>query len=272
MSRRWCIPLTALALLIGSMLAAGGASAATAAARPAAAHAISPGGPMIRTAAGAALQGAARVRNQAQSMNWSGYAATGGNGAFKSVSASWTEPTGACLFPPVKADYYSSFWVGLDGYTSGSVEQTGTELDCDGPTKKYYGWYEMYPAAPVNFANTVKPGDHFSASVTFSGTETYTLVLKDSTQGWTQTITKNQSGLDRSSAEVITEAPSSGTGVLPLVDFGSVSYSVSAANGTSLGTQNPTQIIMVDSNGNAKDTTSAISSAGAFSDNWIRSN
>ena len=69
----------------------------------------------------------------------------------------------------------------------------------------YYGWYEMYPAFPVNYTNTVKPGDHFSASVTFTGTETYTLVLTDSTQGWTQTITQNESGLARSSAEVITE-------------------------------------------------------------------
>ena len=78
-----------------------------------------------------------------------------------------------------------------------------------------------------------------SASVTFSGTATYTLVLHDTTQGWTQTITKNQSGLARSSAEVITEAPSSSSGVLPLADFHTVSYSTSSANGTSLGSQSP---------------------------------
>jgi hypothetical protein len=70
----------------------------------------------------------------------------------------------------------------------------------------------------------VAPGDSMSASVTFSGTETYTLVLTDSTQDWTQTITENESGLSRSSAEVITEAPSSESGVLPLADFGTVNY------------------------------------------------
>jgi hypothetical protein len=128
----------------------------------------------------------------------------------------------------------------------------------------------MYPAYPVNFSNTVKPGDSMSASVTFSGTETYTLVLKDNTQGWTQTITKNQTGLARSSAEVITEAPSSNSGVLPLADFGTVSYSVSAANGTSLGSQNPTEIIMVDSSGADKDSTGSISGSGAFSNTWLR--
>jgi Peptidase A4 family len=205
----------------------------------------------------------------AQSTNWSGYAATGGTGAFHSVSASWTEPTATCSS---RRAQYSSFWVGLDGYSSSSVEQTGTDADCSGRSPVYYGWYEMYPAFPVNFSNTVRPGDHMSASVTFSGTNTFTLVLKDTTRGWTQTIVKNQSGLARSSAEVITEAPSSSSGVLPLANFGTVSYSVSAANGTSLGTQNPVQIIMVDSSGKQKDSTSAISSGGAFSNTWLRSN
>ena len=162
--------------------------------------------------------------------------------------------------------------MGLDGFNSDSVEQTGTDVDCDGTSPQYYGWYEMYPADPVNYTNTVKPGDHFSASVTFTGTETYTLVLTDSTQGWTHTTVKNETGLDRSSAEVITEAPSSESGVLPLADFGTVSYSTSTANGTSLGSQSPTEIIMIDNSGAQKDSTSAISSGGAFSNTWIRSN
>src|SRR4029077_4730490 len=124
----------------------------------------------------------------------------------------------------------------------------------------YFGWYEMFPAAPVNFSNTVKPGDKFSASVTFSGTETYTLVLKDTTQGWTQNIVKNQSGLARSSAEVITEAPSSNSGVLPLANFGTVSYSTSSANGALLASFKPVEIIMINNSGADKDTTSSIGS------------
>ncbi len=129
----------------------------------------------------------------------------------------------------------------------------------------------MFPAFPVNFSNPVQPGDAMSASVTFSGTSTFTLVLHDATQGWTQNIVQNQTGLARSSAEVITEAPSSNSGVLPLANFGTVSYSASSANGTSLGTQNPTQIIMVNNSGAQKDSTSSISSGGAFSNTWIRS-
>jgi hypothetical protein len=250
------------------MLAAGSASAAAMGPHPGVPH-FTPGGLMVRPAGQVAASPKAHL-NQDESTNWSGYAVTGASGAFHSISASWVEPTGTCTSR--RSAQYSSFWVGLDGFNSNSVEQTGTDVDCNGRTPVYYGWYEMYPAFPVNYTNTVRPGDHFSASVTFSGTETYTLVLTDSTQGWTHSTVQNETGLARSSAEVITEAPSSSSGVLPLADFGTVNYSTSSANGTSLGTQSPTQIIMVDNSGKQKDSTSAIASSGAFSNTWIRSN
>lgn len=274
MIRRISMSLITAGLAIGSMFLAGAAaSAAPVAAHPAihsaTVHGYLPGG-LMTTPSGArpAAMGHGQRNTTVTSTNWSGFAATGANGAFTSVSASWTEPTATCN---TNSAQYSSFWVGLDGYSSGSVEQTGTDADCSGRTPQYYGWYEMYPAFPVNFRNTVRPGDAMNASVTFSGTRTYTLVLHDATQGWTQTITKNQSGLARSSAEVISEAPSSSSGVLPLADFGTVNYSVSAANGSSLGGQNPVQIVMVNSSGADKDSTSSINGSGGFSNTWIRS-
>ena len=271
MIRRWCTGLAAMALVTGTWMAAGSASAATnpgqALARSAASG-FTPGGLMIRPEAAQRPGAAANARAETESTNWSGYAATGKNGAFTSVSASWTEPTATCTS---SSDKYAAFWVGLDGYNSDSVEQTGTDSDCAGRTPDYYGWYEMYPAYPVDYSNPVSPGDSMSASVTFSGTETYTLVLKDVTRGWTKTITKKEAGLDRSSAEVITEAPSSESGVLPLADFGTVDYTAAKANGASLESKAPTEIIMVDSSGNQEDSTSAITSAGAFHNTWIRS-
>ena len=265
MLRRWCTLLATTALVAGTWFAAGSAAAA---ARPAG---FSPGGRMVRPVTALRPGAAAGTLNATvQSTNWSGYAATGASGAFTSISASWTVPAATC---PSSAAQFSSFWAGLDGFNSASVEQTGTDSDCAGTTPSYYGWYEMFPAAPVIFASPVQPGDQISASVTFSGTETYTLVLSDSTQGWTQTITQNQPGLDRSSAEVITEAPSSAaTGdVLPLADFGTVNYAASQANGASLASQSPTQILMVDSSGTAEDSTSAIGGNGAFSNTWLSS-
>jgi hypothetical protein len=278
MVRRWSIPLISVVLAFGVLGMAGSASAATG--HPATTHArpivlsvrsLNPGGVMVRRgtlrSAGRGIRG-----TEVESENWSGYAVTGADGAFSSVSASWTEPTGTCSHPR-SDDYYAAFWVGLDGYSSDTVEQTGTLIWCDGSTPYYYGWYEMYPSALTTYSNTVRPGDAMSASVTFSGTETYTLVLKDATQGWTETYTANESGLDRSSAEVITEAPccTNSGGILPLADFGTVNYTASTDNGSSMGTQSPTEIIIVDASGRQEDSTSSISSSGAFSNTWIRS-
>ena len=122
-----------------------------------------------------------RITNST-STNWSGYAVTGSR--FTSVSSSWTEPTATC-----SGTAYSSFWVGLDGDTSNTVEQTGTDADCSGSTPQYYAWYEMYPKFPVNLGFTVRPGDHLSASVTTNGSGSFTLTITDSTQGWTNTKT-----------------------------------------------------------------------------------
>ena len=67
--------------------------------------------------------------------NWAGYAVTGEK--FTWVSASWIQPAATCSSKTT----YSSFWVGLDGDGSNSVEQTGSEVDCSGGRASYYGWY-----------------------------------------------------------------------------------------------------------------------------------
>jgi len=275
---RRCLSLLAIVLGAGSLMAAAGSRADASVAAtpsPSTTH-VRPGGAvdnfvpggLMKRPSGAVAQGH-QVKNQTSSTNWSGYAATGSAGQFNSVSSSWTEPAADCTGSD---DEYAAFWVGLDGYNSSSVEQTGTDSDCDGTTPDYYGWYEMYPADPVYFSNPVAPGDSMSASVTFSGTETYTLVLTDNTHDWTQTITENESGLSRSSAEVITEVPSSESGVLPLADFGTVGYGGSAVNGSSMATLDPTGIIIVDGSGNQQDTTSSMDSSGDFSNGWLSSN
>jgi hypothetical protein len=198
------------------------------------------------------------------STNWSGYAVTGSR--FTSVSSSWTEPTATC-----SATAYSSFWVGLDGDTSNSVEQTGTDADCSGKTPEYYAWYEMYPKYPVNFSNTVRPGDHMSASVTTNGSGSFTLTISDSTQGWTKTTTARLKSAKLASAEVIAEAPSSSSGVLPLANFGTVSFSGASANGALLtSTTSNIDPITMSSGSTVKAQPSSISS-GAFSVAWKHS-
>jgi hypothetical protein len=194
------------------------------------------------------------------STNWAGYSATGGT--FTSVSATWKQPTATCT----SATAYSSFWVGLDGDGTNTVEQIGTDADCSGGKAVYYAWYEMYPKFPVNLSLTIHPGDTVSAKVTTGGNGTFTLTIKDTTSGGSFTTTQRLKRARLGSAEVIAEAPSSG-GVLPLANFGTVGFSAATVNGQPIGSFNPDRIDMV-SGTTTKATTSALSGGNAFSVKW----
>ena len=50
------------------------------------------------------------------------------------------------------------------------------------------------------------------------------------------------SGAERSSAEIIVESPSGSSGVLPLADFGSVTFTGCKVDGDTLGSFDPTAI------------------------------
>jgi hypothetical protein len=264
MLRRWCILVAMLALAAGTALTAGSASAATTAGP------FTPGG-TIHLVGAARSDAHGTKQTEVESSNWSGYAGTGTTGTYTSVSASWTQPTGTCK----SGDQYAAFWVGLDGYTSQTVEQTGSEVDCAGRTAKYYAWYEAYPAASKDYSNTVKPGDHFKASVTYEGSNKFALNIDDTTQGWIHDTTVTVSGADRSSAEVIVEAPccTDSGGILPLTDFGTISLTGSEANGFAIGNAGGlTEIVMVDSEGRNEDTVSSLTKGENFSATWVRSN
>jgi hypothetical protein len=281
MLRRWSILLAMLAVMVGTALSAGTASAATglrtgqvgfSAGRgwpPAGTQNWDPGGPM-----GRAARTFARTQGEVESTNWSGYAAT--TGTYTSASASWTQPAGKCT----SGDQYAAFWVGLDGYSSDTVEQTGSEVDCIGRTAEYYAWYEAYPSASVNYTNTVKAGDQFTATVTYVSGDEFSLYIDDVTEGWSHTTDVDVSGAARSSAEVIAEAPccTAFGGILPLTDFGTVNFADSTVTPTSGSSEaigsapGVTEIIMVDNSGRDKDTVSSLSDGENFSCTWERSN
>ncbi|MGH3186460.1 MAG: G1 family glutamic endopeptidase [Streptosporangiaceae bacterium] len=243
MRHRFSLLGASIGLVLGGTLAA---------AYPAAAATSQPGGGTFQPGGLMALSngtrpagGVSRVSHQTvTSSNWSGYAATGG--PFTSVSADWVQPAGNCSGG---GGQYAAFWVGLDGYSSSTVEQTGTEVDCVGRTAEYYAWTELYPGASKVINATVRAGDQFAASVTYIGNYQYTLYLHDITRGWTYSTSPQLHGAARSSAEVIAEAPSSQYGVLPLANFGTASFTnaeVTTNSTKSLGAASPVQITMRD--------------------------
>jgi hypothetical protein len=186
--------------------------------------------------------------------NWGGYAATGSG--FTSVSATWTTPSATCNS---RSDLYAP-WVGLDGYGSSTVEQTGVATDCSSGRAVNEPWYEMYPAAPVYLSTSTYPvaaGNVITASVVYAGGSSYTLTLKNTTRGWTYTTTKSLSSGRRSSAEVIIESP---PGRYP--NFGTISFTGSTVNGSSLSSFSP--VALDPSNGVYEAHTGALS-GGNFS-------
>ena len=172
-------------------------------------------------AVGASLP--AIFHTNASSTNWAGYAVSTTSGQVSSVNASWVEPT--IVSCPTRAQY-AAFWVGIDGYTSSSVEQTGTDSDCSHGHAVYYAWYEFYPSPSHRISTlTISPGDTIFASVTYNTTTAkFTTVLSDTTTGHSFSTSAAVRTAARSSAEWIAEAPSSLSGVLPLADFGTVEF------------------------------------------------
>jgi hypothetical protein len=141
------------------------------------------------------------------SKNWSGYADTQ-SGAYTYVAANWTEPSYKCDGHSPES---SAIWVGLDGYSSQTVEQGGTIAICRG-TKQgtHMAWWEMYPTNAVQEIFPVKVGDKMFASVTFgSGSTPYDIVVRDLTSG--ASLNMPEACLSgpcvRSSAEWIVETP-----------------------------------------------------------------
>ena len=180
------------------------------------------------------------------------------------MSSSWTEPTVTCTAQQT----FASFWVGLDGDGTQSVEQTGTEADCNNGVAAYQGWFEMFPNAPVFYNNPVAPGDTMSASVVANGGGAFTLTLSDQTQGWTQTTDQTSAVAQLGSAEIIAEAPSDTNGVLPLSNFGTVNFAGAMINNTALAAASPTELTMVSAAGVTEATPSAVTNGDDFSVTW----
>ena len=200
-----------------------------------------------------------RDQQQWESSNWSGYAVTGTNGSVTDAKASWKVPQAVCPANTSNGSGgYSAFWVGIDGWSSSTVEQIGTDSDCvslsGAPyTPTYYAWFEFYPQnsyylefgngqckSMPNSATCVSPGDAISAEVKYSGTATgrrggptFTVIITDMTQGWTFSTTSVVSRAQQSSAEWIAETPCCQRNgqFLPLADFGAANY---GANFTSV--------------------------------------
>ena len=176
--------------------------------------------PAASAAAAGPVEGRVRAgKGTVETFNWSGYAAHGTT--FTSASGTWTQPAAKCGSLSPHQYSIAAFWVGLDGWESKTVEQTGTEADCAGTEPVYRAWYELYPERPFLVGGKVEPGDTLHAEVTQG-----TLLLEDAVQKWTAEEHFLPGSLAFSSAEWIAEAPAQNR----LTPFGSVRFEKAAAS------------------------------------------
>ena len=112
---------------------------------------------------------------------WAGYAVVGSD--FTQVQGSWIVSAVDCTKTP---DSDSSEWVGIDGWSSNTVEQVGTDADCNGSKPFYYVWYEFFPLNTVVIPDvSIAAGDKFSASVVYDGDNEYTVSITNETSNQT---------------------------------------------------------------------------------------
>ena len=222
--------------------------------------------------------------NAVTSPNWSGYVAATSISQPKAnsvtkVSGSWIVPT---VTGPSTGSYYSSVWVGIDGYSNTTVEQVGTEEDWVNGRPVYGAWWEMYSSGKgqpeqVITSMNVMPGDSITASVQYitSGAHVgqfYLSIVDNSRANDAFSIyassSQYQSPLaQRSCAEWIVEATSVGGSIATVPNFGSVTFTNATAviNGVS-GPINAaswqSQALNIGSNGVTYDTTSVLTNSG----------
>jgi hypothetical protein len=163
-----------------------------------------------------------------ESSNWSGYVDTPKSGSsFKAVSASYTVPSVNCAKTGSSINAFAYHWVGLDGWSDGTVEQDGVADFCEDGTASYDAWHEMYPAG-FSLAFSVTPGDAITSSVTYTAsTKIYLLKLTDVTSGQSFSVSAKcgtSTTCNNSSAEVITEGYQSLPTWTGTADFGQENY------------------------------------------------
>jgi hypothetical protein len=210
------------------------------------------------------------------STNYSGYGAQLPGRTVSAVSGSWVQPAVHCSGKETSS---VATWVGIDDGGLRDLEQVGTEAVCRSGSSRptYVSWYEMFPLAEVVIA-TIRPGDHFTASVAKRGI-TWTLAIRDTNTGRAFS-TKQARNAAAIQALWVVEAPSrilaNGTlQVLPLTSFSRITMTGCSA------VVGGTRRVISDSHwahyrfdmrttgGTAKALTSALTGGGtAFSSTW----
>jgi len=141
---------------------------------------------------------------QVRSTNWSGYAqSTHSRGTFSAIEDTWIVPKVATG----PGHQYASDWVGIGGFTDGTLVQAGiSEWNAEG-SAKYIAWTEILPHSGMTIQGLeISPGDKIKTIVEETSANRWSMMVYDLTTGKSggRTVSYSSSG---SSAETIHERP-----------------------------------------------------------------
>jgi len=168
------------------------------------------------------------------SYNWSGYVVVGEPDTVSAVNGSWVVAQGGCSSTVTTS---VAEWVGIDGYNSSTIEQTGTASICLNGEVSYFAFYEFNLNESVTISSVkVSAGDQINAGVSYDNrTNLFTSWIRSS-GGGSNTSSEEVVSASRNSAEWIVERPEICNGqrcvLSQLADFGQASFDSSEPSRT----------------------------------------
>lgn len=192
------------------------------------------------------------------SNNWAGVVRENPppSGVYTAVSATFTvpDPTATDNSGQMQA---ASAWVGIDGDTyTKAILQTGVDCYIENGQKSYDAWYEWFPNSAENFDLQLSAGDVIVATVHSDSPSHGVAIIENKSTG--KTVSKTLSApnpdatLGGQNAEWIVEDFNSGSSMVPLVDFGTVTFTgaqAEADGGGDFGVQKNSEILDIQQNG-----------------------
>ncbi|MEY2468907.1 MAG: hypothetical protein QOF21_1605 [Actinomycetota bacterium] len=199
-------------------------------------------------------------RTRATDPQWSGYVSVGRT--FNEVSARFVVPSVSCPEPNMNA----SFWVGLDGFDTPTVEQIGVEALCRDGSPRYSAWWQAYPRASEPLDLVVEPGDEITVRVAVRATGvSFELRNRTSLRSFEKTV---GAAATFASAEVIAEQSGATQG--PLSNFGEVVFYDATVDGEPVGQAKPRAVVMSDASDSPRIALSPLAAAGdSFAVTWL---
>ncbi|KAG9658383.1 putative aspergillopepsin, partial [Aureobasidium melanogenum] len=176
------------------------------------------------------------------SNNWAGGVLEGSG--WKTVTGTFTIPK--VTLPPGGSSrtlYSASAWVGIDGYSCESaILQTGVDFSIQGGAVTYDAWYEWYPDYAYDFSGiSFSAGDSVTVTVTASSTTGGVATIKNNSKG-THSLQTDAEWI----VEDFTQIENGEESLVPLVDFGTITFTGASATTNSGSKYGPSSADVID--------------------------